>query len=72
MEQRPVWWHSAGRTKTRQLYSNEEDAKNSLTKQGNIYVGKLPDNIMANTSLMWNGKNWAMIMLPLSEIKTTG
>ena len=37
--------------KTRQLYSNEEDAKNSLTKQGNIYVGKLPDNMnMANTS----------------------
>ena len=56
--------------KTRQLYSNEEDAKNSLTKQGNIYVGQLPDNInMANTSLMWNGKNWAMIMLPLSENK---
>jgi len=56
--------------KTRQLYSNEPDAQNSLTKQGSIYVGKLPDNInIANTSLMWNGKNWAMIMLPLSENK---
>lgn len=56
--------------KTRQLYSNEPDAQNSLTKQGDIYVGKLPDNInTANTSLMWNGKNWAMIMLPLSENK---
>ncbi|KUY25681.1 hypothetical protein [Elizabethkingia ursingii] len=56
--------------KTRQLYSNEPDAQNSLTKQGDIYVGKLPDNInVANTSLMWNGKNWAMIMLPLSENK---
>ncbi len=56
--------------KTRQVYSNEPDAGNSLKKQNDIYVGKLPDNInIANTSTLWNGKTWAMIMLPLPENK---
>jgi hypothetical protein len=56
--------------KTRQVYSNEPDAANSLKKQNDIYVGKLPDNVnIANTSTLWNGKTWAMIMLPLPENK---
>lgn len=55
---------------TRQIYSNEPDTQSSLKKQNNIYTGKLPDNInIANTSILWNGKMWAMIMLPLPENK---
>ncbi|MEY8760559.1 hypothetical protein [Chryseobacterium tongliaoense] len=52
----------------RQLYSNEPDIKNSLKLQKDIYVGTLPDSInIANTSIRWNDKTWAMIMLPLSK-----
>lgn len=33
-----------------------------------MFKGKLPNDInIANTSFKWNGKRWAMIMLPLSE-----
>ncbi len=57
-------------TKSRQVYSNESDAKNSLTPHQDIYTGTLPGNInIANTSVQWNGKTWAMIMLPLSNDK---
>ncbi|MCL1674823.1 hypothetical protein ACV0BM_016890 [Elizabethkingia meningoseptica] len=56
--------------KSRQVYSNESDAKNSLTPHQDIYTGTLPGNInIANTSVQWNGKTWAMIMLPLSNDK---
>ncbi|HIC8645369.1 hypothetical protein BAX97_09470 [Elizabethkingia meningoseptica] len=56
--------------KSRQVYSNESDAKNSLTPHQDIYTGTLPGNInIANTSVQWNGKTWAMIMLPLSKDK---
>lgn len=55
-------------TKTREVYSNQPDPKNELKPQGNIYVGKLPENInVANTSVKWNDKIWAMIMLPLPK-----
>lgn len=54
--------------KTRYIYSNEPDPDNSFKLQNNIYTGKLPDNMnIANTSIQWNGKSWAMIMLPLPE-----
>ncbi|MEH7888884.1 hypothetical protein BAX95_01960 [Elizabethkingia meningoseptica] len=56
--------------KSRQVYSNESDAKNSLAPHQDIYTGTLPGNInIANTSVQWNGKTWAMIMLPLSKDK---
>ncbi|MEJ5148753.1 hypothetical protein [Sphingobacterium sp. MYb388] len=52
----------------RLLYSNEPDIKNTLKLQKDIYVGTLPASInIANTSMQWNGKTWAMIMLPLSK-----
>lgn len=39
-------------------------------QDGNIFTGILPAKInIANTTINWNGKNWAMIMLPLSENK---
>lgn len=55
---------------TRQLYGNNPDLNGVLKPDQNIYQGKLADNInIANTSLQWGGKVWAMIMLPLPEDK---
>ncbi|MDF2934445.1 MAG: hypothetical protein K0R36_3776 [Chryseobacterium sp.] len=56
--------------KSRQIFSNESDSANILKPNGNIYSGILPDDInIANTSLNWSGKRWAMIMLPLPKNK---
>jgi hypothetical protein len=55
---------------TRQVFANEPDTAGVLKQNGSIYTGILPDNvIIANTSNNWNGKSWAMIMLPLFEEK---
>lgn len=54
----------------RQLYSNNPDLNHVLKPDENIYQGVLPDTInIANTSVHWGGKVWAMIMLPLPEDK---
>jgi hypothetical protein len=51
---------------TRAVFANESDTAGVLKWDGKIYTGQLPNNInVANTALSWNGKNWAMIMLPL-------
>ncbi|UQA73045.1 hypothetical protein K2F45_14515 [Sphingobacterium siyangense] len=53
---------------TRQLFSNNFGADSSFVQYKNSYIGKLPDSVnIANTSLTWNGRTWAMIMLPLSK-----
>ncbi len=53
---------------TRQVYSNAPDVRHMLQSQKDIYMGKLPDSInIANTSVEWGGKTWAMVMLPLSK-----
>lgn len=55
---------------TRQIFANEPDTADMLRPNGNIYSGILPDNInVSNTSINWNGKRWAMIMLPLPQNK---
>ncbi|WP_312902686.1 hypothetical protein [Chryseobacterium taichungense] len=55
---------------TRQLYSNNPDLNNALKPNHDIYQGTLPDDInIANTSVRWGGKVWAMIMLPLPDDK---
>jgi hypothetical protein len=55
-------------TQTRDVYSNERDSAGLLTPASGLFVGKLPKEInIANTSVRWNGKRWAMILLPLSE-----
>lgn len=55
---------------TRQVFGNESDTAGILKPNGNIYSGILPDNInIANTSINWSGKSWAMIMLPLPQNK---
>ncbi|SDM50722.1 hypothetical protein [Pedobacter antarcticus] len=55
---------------TRELFANESDTTGILKLNGNIYSGVLPGNInIANTAINWNGKRWAMIMLPLPQNK---
>lgn len=55
---------------TRQVFANESGTSDLLKPNGNIYSGILPDTInIANTSMNWSGKKWAMIMLPLSQNK---
>ncbi|MGI8580906.1 MAG: hypothetical protein ACR2KX_01835, partial [Chitinophagaceae bacterium] len=55
---------------SRQLYSNAPDSADILKTDNKIYSGVLPNNVnIANTSLHWNGKDWAMIMLPLPTNK---
>ncbi len=56
--------------KTRQLFANEPDTAGILKHDGSIYTGILPNKInIANTSINWGGKRWAMIMLPLPQNK---
>lgn len=51
---------------TRLLYSNYPDSAGLFKKDGEIYTGSLPTKInISNTSVNWNGRRWAMIMLPL-------
>jgi len=55
---------------TRHTFANEPDTAGILKPNGNIYSGILPDNVnIANTSVNWGGKSWAMIMLPLPQNK---
>lgn len=57
-------------SKTRTIFSNEPDESGILKADGNIYTGVLPDKInIANTAINWNGKRWAMMMLPLPKNK---
>lgn len=52
---------------TRKVVANEADSLGVLRETSGVYVGKLPTEInTANTSTTWNGKRWAMILLPLS------
>jgi hypothetical protein len=50
------------------MYANFPDSAGVLKQDGNIFTGILPEKInIANTSVLWNGRRWAMIMLPLPE-----
>jgi hypothetical protein len=56
--------------RTRQMYTNEPDSAGILKANGEIYSGVLSVNVnIANTSLHWSGRDWAMIMLPLPANK---
>ncbi|RXM49681.1 MULTISPECIES: hypothetical protein [unclassified Chryseobacterium] len=57
-------------SKTKAVFANEPDESGILKADGNIYTGVLPDKInIANTAINWNGKRWAMMMLPLPKNK---
>ena len=53
---------------TREIFANFPDADNELTLKSGVYVGILPRDIpVSNTYITWNGTNWAMLTLPLSD-----
>jgi hypothetical protein len=52
--------------KTRKIFSNFPDSSGVLNPDGELFTGDLPEKInIANTSISWSGRSWAMIMLPL-------
>jgi hypothetical protein len=51
---------------TRSTIANHPDPEGAFKRQGNVYVGALPERfIPSNTSIRWGEGNWSMIMLPL-------
>ncbi len=51
---------------TREVFSNFSDVGGVLKQDGEVYHGTLPLDInIANTMVHWNGRDWAMVMLPL-------
>jgi hypothetical protein len=57
-------------TETRQVFANFPDTAGILRQTGQVYSGILPNEInISNTGINWNGRRWAMIMLPLPAYK---
>ncbi len=55
---------------TRSVFANQPGGEKELKAEGDIFVGKLPDQInVANTAVDWAGTKWTMIMLPLPQEK---
>lgn len=53
---------------TREVYANFPDSAGVLKQEGKLYVGSLPKSVsVANTTIRWGGRQWAMIMTPLSK-----
>ncbi|MGB8657667.1 MAG: hypothetical protein WCE90_07770 [Candidatus Zixiibacteriota bacterium] len=53
---------------TRMIVANQADLEGNLTKQGEVFVGKLPvEKNIANTAMDWSGVKWTMIKWPLPE-----
>lgn len=54
---------------TQQIVANQADKEGKLTRQGDVWVGKLPDNVLpANTATDWAGVHWTMVMWPVPEL----
>lgn len=53
---------------TRMVVANQSDIEGNLTKMGYVFVGQLPEKEgVANTSVVWGGVKWTMIVWPLPE-----
>ncbi len=53
---------------TYKVFANETDSAMTLKPSGKIFTGTLPEDVnIANTSVNWNGKSWAMIRFPLPD-----
>src|SRR2546423_5183025 len=53
---------------TRSVFANQAGGEKLLKPEGDIFVGKLPEQInIANTATDWAGTKWTMIMLPLPD-----
>ncbi len=55
--------------KTRAVVANQADKENVLTRDGDVFVGRLPAQVnVANTAVEWAGVKWSMIIFQaLSE-----
>jgi hypothetical protein len=52
--------------KTRAVVANQGDREERLKSSGEVFVGKLPNQInIANTAVEWAGVKWAMMIRPL-------
>jgi phage tail protein X len=56
---------------TRTVVANQSDKEGRLTKKGDVFVGRVPDEVnCANTAIDWAGVRWSMIFwLYLGEDK---
>ena len=53
---------------TRDLAANQSDKEGRLSRGGDVFVGKLPEDVnIANTAVDWAGVTWTMIVWPLPE-----
>ena len=51
---------------TRAVVANQADREGSLKRQGNVFVGTLPDRVLiAGTVTTWAGVRWIMLPWPL-------
>ena len=58
--------------RTRAVVANVADAEGKLQKQGDVYVGTLPEGfIVANNATNWSGTHWTMVRWPLPENRYT-
>ena len=58
--------------RTRTVVASERDAQGALQPQGDVFVGKLPDDVtIANHALNWSGTHWTMVRWPLPENRYT-
>lgn len=54
--------------KSRRVWANEADGEGRLKAKDGVYSGTLPkETMVANTSLDWAGRRWAMVLLPLPD-----
>ena len=50
------------------IIANEPDSNKVLSKNGKVFTGSLPkEMLVAETTINWNGKLWAMVPLPLPK-----
>jgi hypothetical protein len=55
-------------SKTRKLIANEPDNENLLKKDGIVYVGTFPENlIISNSTTQFGGKLWTMVSFPFNR-----
>jgi hypothetical protein len=52
----------------RTVVANRADPDGKLTRQGSVFIGRLPDDVnVANTSVAWAGLHWTMVAWPLPK-----
>lgn len=57
--------------KSRNLVANQDNPRASLQRRGDVWTGRLPDNILvANTAVDWGGMRWSMVQWPLPKQQT--